>query len=31
MLNPDCSLGIPEEKSKRKKKVNFSPAFGAYI
>jgi hypothetical protein len=27
MLNPDCSLGIPEEKSKRKKKVNFSPAF----
>ncbi|MBS3030531.1 MAG: hypothetical protein HCA25_26815 [Dolichospermum sp. DET50] len=27
MLNPDCSLGIQEEKRSRKKKVNFSPAF----
>ena len=27
MLNPDCSLGIQEEKRRRKKNVNFSPAF----
>ncbi len=27
MLNPDCSLGVEEERRRRKKKVNFSPAF----
>ena len=27
MLNPDCGLRVEEERRRRKKEINFSPAF----